>query len=78
MTKEYECFIAGGGLGGLLSASLLSKYNKRVFLAERLRFFGGRFTGINHDGFQVSTGAVHMIPHGNRGPFGLLLRKTLG
>jgi len=38
-----------------------------------MSFAGGRFTQHNHDGFQIPTGAVHMIPHGKKGPFANLI-----
>ena len=34
---------------------------------------GGRFTQHEHDGYQIPTGAVHMIPHGKKGPFAKLI-----
>ena len=77
MVREYNQFIAGGGLGGLLCAALLSKDNQSIYLAERLPFLGGRFTAIDYEGFQISTGAVHMIPHGKRGPLGQILLEEL-
>ncbi|WP_455142781.1 FAD-dependent oxidoreductase [Candidatus Hodarchaeum mangrovi] len=77
MTKEYDLFIAGGGLGGLLCSTLLSKEKKSIFLAERLPFFGGRFTAMDYEGFQIPTGAVHMIPHGKKGPLGQILLREL-
>ena len=77
MIREYDQFIAGGGLGGLLCASLLSKESKSIYLAERLPFFGGRFTAMDYKGFQISTGAVHMIPHGKKGPLGQILLREL-
>lgn len=77
MTDQYDQFIAGGGIGGLLSAALLSQRGKKVFLAEKLPFFGGRFTTHNLNGFEIPTGAVHMVPHGIRGPLGNLLLNEL-
>ncbi|MEE8403729.1 MAG: FAD-dependent oxidoreductase, partial [Candidatus Hydrothermarchaeaceae archaeon] len=44
---------------------------------EKLSRFGGRFTNFEHKGFQLSTGALHMIPHGKNGPLGKML-KSLG
>ena len=77
MTKKYDVFIAGGGIGGLLASSLLSQQGKSCYLAERLPFFGGRFTTHNKDGFEVPTGAVHMIPHSQKGILGQTLLQKL-
>ncbi len=77
MTDQYDQFIAGGGIGGMLSAALLSQSGKKVFLAEKLPFLGGRFTTHNFKGYEIPTGAVHMVPHGIRGPLGKLLLNEL-
>ncbi|WP_456369664.1 NAD(P)-binding protein [Geoglobus sp.] len=68
--------IVGAGLGGLLTGALLSEKGYRVELYERLPFIGGRFTSISYRGYEVSTGALHMIPHGSRGPLARLLRRA--
>ncbi|MFX0123925.1 MAG: FAD-dependent oxidoreductase [Candidatus Hodarchaeota archaeon] len=69
--------MAGGGIGGLLSASLLAQFGQRCFLVEKLPFFGGRFTSIKHHGFEIPTGAIHMIPHSRNGPLGKTLIQNL-
>ncbi|MFX0016701.1 MAG: FAD-dependent oxidoreductase [Candidatus Hermodarchaeota archaeon] len=69
--------MAGGGLGGLLSAALLAQQGIKSYLVEKLSFFGGRFTSIKHNGFEIPTGAVHMIPHSNSGPLGQILKQDL-
>ncbi len=68
--------VIGAGLGGLLSAAWLSKEGHEVDVFERLPIAGGRFTNIDYKGFQLSTGALHMIPHGPTGPLGTLLRDV--
>jgi|Deesub1362A_J573_1020465.scaffolds.fasta_scaffold00346_39 phytoene dehydrogenase-like protein len=68
--------VIGAGLGGLLSAALLSAKGYEVDVFEKLPFYGGRFTSINYRGFEVSTGALHMIPHGSKGPLATLLKKA--
>ena len=77
MTNSYDVFIAGGGLGGLISSALLSQQGKSCYLVERLPFFGGRFTTHGLDGFEIPTGAVHMIPHSYRGILGNTLLNQL-
>ncbi|HMK46306.1 MAG TPA: NAD(P)/FAD-dependent oxidoreductase [Methanocella sp.] len=65
--------VIGAGLGGLLSAAALSK-DHEVAVYEQLDMYGGRFTNLPYKGFQLSTGAFHMIPHGPTGPLALLLK----
>jgi phytoene dehydrogenase-like protein len=77
MTHKYDAVIAGGGLGGLLTAALLSQQGKSVYLLERLPFFGGRFTTHRLNEFEIPSGAVHMIPHSHRGILGQTLVKDL-
>ncbi|HTX43783.1 MAG TPA: NAD(P)/FAD-dependent oxidoreductase [Methanocella sp.] len=67
--------IIGAGLGGLLAGAALSKEND-VAVYERLDIYGGRFTNLPYKGFQLSTGALHMIPHGATGPLARLLRQA--
>ncbi|MFQ5887764.1 MAG: FAD-dependent oxidoreductase, partial [Candidatus Hydrothermarchaeales archaeon] len=67
--------VVGSGLGGLLSGVSLAKNGHEVTVFEKLPYFGGRFTNINYKGFELSTGALHMIPHGNNGPLAGMLRS---
>ncbi|ETA67259.1 phytoene dehydrogenase-like oxidoreductase [Methanolobus tindarius DSM 2278] len=71
-----KAIIIGSGLGGLLSAAKLSKEGYEVEIFERLPIIGGRFTNIPYQGFQLSTGALHMIPHGPAGPLSQLLKDV--
>jgi len=68
--------IIGAGLGGLLAGAKLSKAGYRVEIFERLPFIGGRFSNLEYKGFKLSTGALHMIPHGSRGPLAQMLREV--
>ncbi len=68
--------IIGAGLGGLLAGAKLSKAGYDVDIFERLPFIGGRFANLEYKGFKLSTGALHMIPHGSRGPLALMLREV--
>ena len=47
-----------------------------VTLFEKTSILGGRFRNIPYKGFQLTTGALHMVPHGSKGPLALLLRKA--
>ncbi|CAD7769111.1 NAD(P)-binding Rossmann-like domain protein [Candidatus Methanoperedenaceae archaeon GB37] len=67
--------VIGGGVGGLLAAARLSALGRRVLLFEKRHWLGGRFTNIVQDGFTLSTGALHMLPHGSRGPTAAMLEK---
>ncbi len=69
-----KAVIIGAGLGGMLTGAKLSKAGYDIEIFERLPFIGGRFTNLEYKGFKLSTGALHMIPHGSRGPLSQLLR----
>ena len=72
--SKSKVIVIGAGVGGLSSAAKLAQTSKyEVTLYERMSFAGGRFTQHDHDGFQIPTGAVHMIPHGKKGPFANLI-----
>ncbi len=66
--------IIGAGLGGLLTGASLAKDGHEVDIFERLPIHGGRFTNIDCKGFKLSTGALHMVPHGPGGPLASLLK----
>jgi len=67
--------IVGSGLGGMLTACSLAKEGFEVEVYEKLPYPGGRFTNLEYKGYQLSTGALHMIPHGRNGPLGRMLKK---
>jgi phytoene dehydrogenase-like protein len=67
--------VIGAGLGGLLAGAALSKEHD-VDIYERLDIYGGRFTNLPYQGFQLTTGALHMIPHGPTGPLAGLLKQV--
>lgn len=71
-----KAIIIGAGLGGLLAGAKLCREGYVVEIFERLPFIGGRFTNLEYRGFKLSTGALHMIPHGSRGPLAQLLREV--
>ncbi len=68
--------IIGAGLGGLLAGAKLQDSGYDVEIFERLPFVGGRFANLEYSGFKLSTGALHMIPHGSRGPLAQMLREV--
>ncbi len=66
--------VIGSGIGGLLTASFLAKNNYDVTVLEKSPRIGGRFMNLPYKGFELSTGAFHMVPHGEDGPFAHLLK----
>lgn len=70
-----KAVVIGAGLGGLLSAARLSKAGYTVEVFDRLPITGGRFTNLEYKGFQLSSGAFHMLPHGPGGPLARLLKE---
>lgn len=71
-----KAVVIGAGLGGLLSAARLSQAGYQVDVLERLPITGGRFTNLNFKDFQLSTGALHMLPHGPTGPLAQFLKEV--
>ncbi|ASJ08021.1 oxidoreductase [Thermococcus siculi] len=69
--------VIGSGIGGLLTSSFLVKNGHEVTVLEKAPYTGGRFTNLSYKGFGLSTGAFHMLPHGEDGPLAHLL-KLLG
>jgi len=67
--------VIGAGLGGLLAAANLAREGFEVEVYEKLPYAGGRFTNLDYRGYQLSTGALHMIPHRERGPLGKMLHQ---
>ncbi|MDR0767856.1 MAG: NAD(P)/FAD-dependent oxidoreductase [Methanosarcinales archaeon] len=73
--KAKKAVVIGSGLGGLLTAAQLAKDGWSVDVYERLSLIGGRFANIEYNGYQLSTGALHMVPHGTKGPLATMLRE---
>lgn len=71
-----KAIVIGAGLGGLLSAARLSKAGYQVEVFERLPITGGRFTNLSYKGFQLSSGAFHILPHGPAGPLAQFLSEV--
>ncbi|ASJ10545.1 oxidoreductase [Thermococcus sp. P6] len=68
-----KAVVVGSGIGGLLTASFLARGGHEVTVLERAPYIGGRFTNLSYRGFGLSTGAFHMVPHGENGPLAHLL-----
>jgi phytoene dehydrogenase-like protein len=71
---RYDAIVIGAGLGGLLAAATIAKKGGSVLVLERLRYLGGRFTTVDQDGYAMTTGALHMAPHGGGGPLARAMR----
>ncbi len=66
--------VIGSGIGGLLTSSFLAKKGYEVTVLEKAPYVGGRFTNLDYKGFGLSSGAFHMLPHGEDGPLAHLLK----
>jgi len=73
--RNYDAIVIGAGLGGLLAAATIAKHGGRVLVLERLRYLGGRFTTVDQDGCAITTGALHLAPHGGGGPLARAIRE---
>jgi phytoene dehydrogenase-like protein len=73
--RAYDAVVVGAGLGGLLAAALIAKKGGSVLVLERMRYVGGRFTTVDQDGCDITTGALHMAPHGGGGPLARVVRE---
>jgi len=59
MTK-YDVAIIGAGLGGLVSAVILSKEGKKVVLVEKGKHLGGSLQGFSRQGVFFDTGGHYV------------------
>ncbi len=75
LAGKWDAVVIGSGIGGLLTAAHLAKEGRRVAVVEKLGFVGGRFTSVPYKGFQIPTGALHMLPYGSGGPLATMLRN---
>jgi phytoene dehydrogenase-like protein len=73
--STYDAVVIGAGLGGLLAAARIAQQGGSVLVLERLRYIGGRFTTVDQDGYAITTGALHVAPHGGGGPLASAIRE---
>lgn len=62
---EYDVIQVGGGVGGCVSAALLSKKGYRVLLIEKNDYLGGKAMSIEKNGHKIDMFA-HLINSGGR------------
>ena len=58
---EYDVAIIGSGIGGLAAGALLSNAGYRVFVAEKMPFFGGRCATLDFQGYKIDTGVSLVV-----------------
>lgn len=68
--SRYDAVVVGAGIGGLLAGAFLARKGYSTCVLEALSFYGGKFTGFNYKGFQVPSGALHLVPGGAQGGLG--------
>jgi phytoene dehydrogenase-like protein len=71
--RDFDVVVVGAGLGGLLAAATAASAGKSVLVLERMPYVGGRFTTVDQDGCQITTGALHLVPHGQGGVLAALM-----
>ena len=58
MKSEYDAIVVGSGVGGCCMAALLAYEGKRVLLAEKRSYLGGRFSTVDREGYLCATGGL--------------------
>ena len=65
--KKYDAVVIGCGMGGMVAAVMLAHKGKKVVILEKNKFYGGRLSSHERDGFTVDLGC-HTISRGAKGP----------
>ena len=58
--KKYDVAVIGGGIGGLISAQIMSMEGKSVIVLEKNKIFGGAIQGFKRKGLVFDTGAHYL------------------
>ena len=56
--NRFDAIVIGSGVGGMCAAVLLANDGRRVLLAEKRRYLGGRFSTVDHQGYKCATGGL--------------------
>lgn len=58
MEQRYDAIAIGSGVGGSCAAALLANEGRKVLLAEKRAYLGGRFSTSDQDGYLCATGGL--------------------
>ncbi|MDY6774597.1 MAG: NAD(P)/FAD-dependent oxidoreductase [Halobacteria archaeon] len=73
MAPKPRAVVVGAGIGGLSAGAKLAREGFEVEIFEKNYEIGGRFRNLEYEGYELTSGALHMIPHGATGPLGRIL-----
>ncbi len=74
---KYDVIIIGSGLGGLVSAAILSKEGKKVCVLEKNELHGGCFQSFKRGSYYLDTG-IHYVGSLDEGQFLNTLFRYIG
>ena len=66
--KKYDVIVIGSGLGGLLTADIMSKRGYHVCVVEKNNVAGGNLQTFKRDGVILDTG-MHYFGSADKGQF---------
>lgn len=67
MSRKFDVIIIGSGIGGLVTAAILSKKGMNVLVCEKNSYIGGYASSIDIEGFRFDVGAQDHTFLGKRG-----------
>ena len=59
-TSEYDVIVIGSGMGGMTTATALSRMNHKVLLLEQAKTIGGLTHTFSREGFTWDVG-IHLL-----------------